>query len=102
MQNNFDKLNEIFGVKKPEEGQSPDSAPETAAPEPEKAHEAPSGQEHEPEQGHKAEPETAGNAETDAEPGAGEEEPAGDETKVLPSIHGRGVFGGKKRAQSEP
>lgn len=46
MQNNFDKLNEIFGVKKPEEGQSPDSAPETAAPEPEKAHEAPSGQEH--------------------------------------------------------
>lgn len=23
MQNNFDKLNEIFGVKKPEEGQSP-------------------------------------------------------------------------------
>lgn len=100
MQNNFDKLNEIFGVKKPEEGQSPDSAPEAAVPEPEKAQETPVEPARKPEPERRDEPEAAET--TASEPGASEDEPAGDETKVLPSIRGRGVFGGKKRAQAEP
>lgn len=56
-----------------------------------------------------AEPETPASPEVGAaqnagtpESGAPEEEPAGDETKVLPSIRGKGVFGGKKRAKEEP
>lgn len=96
MQNNFDKLNEIFGVKKPEEGRSPETAPETAATEPEAAEEpnvVPEGAEPE----RRAEPESPASPESETqEPGMPEDESAGDETKVLPSIHG------KKRAQKEP
>lgn len=82
MQNNFDKLNEIFGVGKPAEEQAKDAGPETAAPgteEPAAPAAEPASETREPEHGL-----------TD------------DETKILPSIrpHG-GLFGGRKRAKEE-
>lgn len=99
MQNNFDKLNEIFGVRKPEEGHEPDSAPETAQTESTEASVPESTAE--PKAPAAPEAGAAQNAGT-PEGGAPEDEPAGDETKVLPSIRGKGVFGGKKRAKEEP
>ena len=73
MQNNFDKLNEIFGVGKTEPEQKPDTAAEPEAP-------------------------AAG---APAEEGVQEHGRADDETKILPSIKPQGGLFGRKRAKEE-
>lgn len=73
MQNNFDKLNEIFGVGKTEPEQKPDTAAEPEAP-------------------------AAG---APAEEGGQEHGHADDETKILPSIKPQGGLFGRKRAKEE-
>ena len=73
MQNNFDKLNEIFGVGKTEPEQKPDTAAEPEAP-------------------------AAG---APAEEGGQEHGRADDETKILPSIKPQGGLFGRKRAKEE-
>ena len=73
MQNNFDKLNEIFGVGKTEPEQKLDTAAEPEAP-------------------------AAG---APAEEGGQEHGRADDETKFLPSIKPQGGLFGRKRAKEE-
>lgn len=82
MQNNFDKLNEIFGVRKPEDSTEAPAVPD-AAQEPETS-------------GEQVTPEVSPEQNT-----AAEHELSGEETKILPSIRSKGIFGGKKRAQME-